>query len=154
MPYAEDDAAFFFGRDQDSRLIVDNLRAYPLCVLFGPSGVGKSSVLRAGVLRRSGEIRRAEGPLRDRRQATAYFSSWRDDPTLALQRVIAAEILAATGRDLGLATDQLDPDAVIAACADSDIDLLLLIFDQFEEYFLSTVTTRSVDADSPAAPGA
>ena len=136
MPYTEDDAAFFFGRDQDSRLIVDNLRAYPLCVLFGPSGVGKSSVLRAGVLRRiRGDAARRKDRFGIVDTATAYFSAWRDDPTLALHRVIAAQILAATGRDPGLATDRLDPEAVVAACADSDIDLLLIL-DQFEEYFL------------------
>src|SRR4051812_7764059 len=106
MPYTEDDAAFFFGRERDSRLIVDNLTAYPLCILFGPSGVGKSSVLRAGVLRR---IRAEATRRRERRDrqaepdesfaetAAAYFSTWRDDPIRTLPRVLAAELGAVTG---------------------------------------------------------
>jgi hypothetical protein len=42
MPYTEDDAELFFGRDRDTRLIIDNLKAYRITVLYGPSGVGKS----------------------------------------------------------------------------------------------------------------
>ena len=50
--FAKDDADFFFGRTRDIRLIVANVFASPLTVLYGPSGVGKTSVLRAGVLPR------------------------------------------------------------------------------------------------------
>ena len=39
-PYAEKDAQFFFGRSQDSHLIVANLFCARVTVLFGPSGVG------------------------------------------------------------------------------------------------------------------
>src|SRR4029453_5877168 len=49
-PYDEDDARFFFGREKAQRIIRANLLAYPLTVLYGATGVGKSSVLRAGVV--------------------------------------------------------------------------------------------------------
>ena len=49
-PYSEADADFFFGRHQDIDIITKNLRAWRLTVLYGDSGVGKSSVLRAGVV--------------------------------------------------------------------------------------------------------
>ena len=49
-PYSEADADFFFGRQQDIGIITRNLRAWRLTVLYGESGVGKSSVLRAGVI--------------------------------------------------------------------------------------------------------
>src|SRR5215216_3122217 len=48
-PFAEADASYFFGRVRDRRVIADNLLATRLTLLYGPSGVGKSSVLRAGV---------------------------------------------------------------------------------------------------------
>ena len=48
--YSEEDADFFFGRQQDIDIITKNLRAWRLTVLYGESGVGKSSVLRAGVV--------------------------------------------------------------------------------------------------------
>lgn len=48
----ERDARNFFGRVRERDVIVANLLASRLTVLYGPSGVGKSSVLRAGVVRR------------------------------------------------------------------------------------------------------
>src|SRR2546421_450820 len=49
-PFLEDDAAIFFGRDKETRIISANLRTRRLTLLYGPTGVGKSSVLGAGVL--------------------------------------------------------------------------------------------------------
>src|SRR5256885_8853594 len=51
-PFDENAAAFFFGRERETRLIEASLFAAPLTLLYGASGVGKSSVLRAGVLPR------------------------------------------------------------------------------------------------------
>ena len=53
------DALLFFGRERDREIVVANLVASRLTVLYGASGVGKSSLLRAGsrttsVARRSG----------------------------------------------------------------------------------------------------
>ena len=50
IPYEEEDMPFFFGRENETRLIVANLFAAPLTLLYGASGVGKSSVLCAGVI--------------------------------------------------------------------------------------------------------
>jgi WD40 repeat protein len=49
-PFAVEDADFFFGRDSETRVISANLRTRRLTLLYGPSGVGKSSVLQAGVI--------------------------------------------------------------------------------------------------------
>src|SRR6266571_592303 len=46
------DALLFFGRARETETIVANLQASRLTVLHGPSGVGKSSILRAGVAHR------------------------------------------------------------------------------------------------------
>lgn len=45
------DALLFFGRAAESDVVVANLLASRLTVLYGESGVGKSSLLRAAVLR-------------------------------------------------------------------------------------------------------
>src|SRR5215510_12246888 len=50
MPYTEEDAPFFFGREAEREIITANLMASRLTLLYGPSGVGKSSVLNAGVV--------------------------------------------------------------------------------------------------------
>src|SRR2546427_5142638 len=72
------DALFFFGRDRDSQVIAANLMASRVTVLFGPTGVGKTSVLRAGVayrLRREVEVE------------VRLHSSWTGDPHDALDGV-------------------------------------------------------------------
>src|SRR5207244_13020753 len=45
------DALLFFGRERETEIGVANLIASRLTILYGPSGVGKSSLLRAGVAR-------------------------------------------------------------------------------------------------------
>jgi hypothetical protein len=51
-PYTDsaDDCARFFGREQEQEIIIANLYATSLTVFYGASGVGKSSVLLAGVV--------------------------------------------------------------------------------------------------------
>ena len=46
------DVLLFFGRERESEVVAANLMASRLTVLYGPSGVGKSSLLRAGVAQR------------------------------------------------------------------------------------------------------
>ena len=55
--YGEADAESFFGRDEEIRSCVERLRTVSLLSIVGPSGSGKSSLLRAGLasaLRRDG----------------------------------------------------------------------------------------------------
>ncbi len=51
-PFEADDQALFFGRAQDIRILLERLRAEPLLLVAGDSGVGKSSLCRAGLLSR------------------------------------------------------------------------------------------------------
>ena len=67
------DALLFFGRERETEIVVANLIASRLTVLYGPSGVGKSSLLRAAVARSLRAL--PEEPL------VVVFSSWSDDPT-------------------------------------------------------------------------
>jgi len=57
-PFQEADADRFHGRAREVGAVLARLRSSPLIALAGPSGVGKSSLIRAGVipqLKRSGE---------------------------------------------------------------------------------------------------
>ena len=57
MPYDVDDNEGFFGRDRDIRLSRERLEAEGVLAVLGPSGSGKSSLVRAGIvaaLRREG----------------------------------------------------------------------------------------------------
>ena len=49
---SELDALLFFGRERERDVVIANLMAARLTLFYGPSGVGKSSLLNAGVCRR------------------------------------------------------------------------------------------------------
>ena len=72
-------------------MLADNFRAYRITVLYGQSGVGKSFVGRAGMLRRLGE-EAAENvaELGSPRLLPVGFSAWSlDDPLAALKGAYA-----------------------------------------------------------------
>ena len=54
--YTEKDAKWFFGRTTERKIILAHLRTAPLTLLYAESGVGKSSLLRAGVAARLREL--------------------------------------------------------------------------------------------------
>lgn len=135
-PYTEDDYAYFFGRSQEIDTISANLEVARITLLYGPSGVGKSSVLRAGVVHDLGL--RAQENLASGGVAEAipvYFNRWQRDPVRGFAQSLAAAVQPY------LRTEAAPPaDASLLAqlqywtrVTDSD---LLLILDQFEEYFL------------------
>jgi len=48
--FGEEDAKYFFGRDNEIRTALGSLDAWPLLAVIGPSGVGKSSFVHAGLV--------------------------------------------------------------------------------------------------------
>ena len=133
--YSESDADKFFGREAECALIIGNLRAARLTLLYAESGVGKSSLLRAGV---AAQIRAlAESDARERgapRLVPVVFSSWSDQPAGALIAAIAAAIEPFPGGDVELPRHELE--AALETAAKATGATLLVILDQFEEYFL------------------
>ena len=147
QPFREDHEAFFFGRERDIRVIASNLLAPSLTVLYGPSGVGKSSILRAGVM----------PYLRNQPKAAAvYFNRWQD---ISFPEELKREIRKVVRRP----SEQTLPDRELSAdiIASQATDALHIILDQFEEYLLyhegtqlaedfDSIVARLVNADSSA----
>ena len=48
--FTEKDSVFFFGREREAKALWERLRARPLWGVIGPSGAGKTSFVRAGVV--------------------------------------------------------------------------------------------------------
>ena len=52
LPFSEDQADFFHGRETEVTAFVEQLRVLPSLLVVGPSGAGKSSFVHAGVIPR------------------------------------------------------------------------------------------------------
>jgi WD40 repeat protein len=155
IPYGERDAPFFFGREKEARLITANLFASPLTLLYGASGVGKSSVLRAGVAH---QLRTREDLL------IVVFNSWQGNPGNDLIQAISDQIKIADQGAWERIKGQVSRNRemalndYLAICADELQRRLMIILDQFEEYFLyhpvedSFATAFSKAITSPKLP--
>lgn len=127
------DAPLFFGREAEIGLVVDRLRAESCVVVAGDSGVGKSSLCRAGVLPRA-----LDGGLEPGRMFEAVTLRPGPRPFHALVSMLAgclsrtpSEVAAYLGRDpwsLG---------ALLRPLTDAKRGLLIYV-DQLEE--LDTLT--------------
>jgi WD40 repeat protein len=115
---SELDALLFFGREREIAAVAANVLANRLTVLYGPSGVGKSSLLGAGVARRLRELSGAPVVVHD---------TWAEDPASRLIASIHAEC-----GELGATAGLVD---TVAAAAQQSGELHLLL-DNFEEYIL------------------
>ncbi|HEX8247153.1 MAG TPA: ATP-binding protein, partial [Pyrinomonadaceae bacterium] len=136
VPYTEQDAPFFFGREKERDIIIENLRASRLTLLYGPSGVGKSSVLNAGVSHRLHRMAHEcvqEYGLPE--FAVVNFRNWSDAP---LTRFIQA---AHESVAKALQIDAIEPVPhgtlveMLQALTERFGLELLIILDQFEENF-------------------
>lgn len=107
------DALFFCGRERERQVVVANLLASRLTVLYGASGVGKSSLLRAAV---------AHSLRREHDAAVVVFSSWAGDPRTGLGEAIDDAV--------GIESRGALLERLRAAGE------VYVILDQFEEYFL------------------
>jgi hypothetical protein len=139
VPYTDDDAALFFGRDAERSIIVANLRSSRFTLLYGPSGVGKSSVVGAGVVHYLRQRAKASIQKRGTPEfAVIYFNQWRDDPVVGLLRAVRQEVESLLG------TTFEDPPTTRFKTLDEQLVMwaervggdLLIILDQFEDYFL------------------
>ncbi len=137
-PFTEDDARYFFGRDADRAVITSNLIASRLTVLYGASGCGKRSLLDAGV---ANQINKIATP----RQIAACgapefvvvsFHEWRDGPRDALVARVHDRMEAALGRAVEPPPAGLSLADSLSAWSEHVSGALLIVLDQFDEYFL------------------
>ncbi|MDQ4068412.1 MAG: TIR domain-containing protein, partial [Actinomycetota bacterium] len=132
--FDEDHAQFFFGREEDTARILGLLHESRFAAVIGASGTGKSSLLRAGVVR---ALRAGRLPGSETWTVRVFTPGARPLSALAAQlhRAFPQESLQGTLDQLR--TDERTLDlAATAGLADSPPDRrLALVADQLEELF-------------------
>jgi WD40 repeat protein len=125
-PLREPDRPYLKGREDDQRVVIANLRTASLTILYGAAGVGKSSLLLAGVV-----------PQLQQDFPKTPVVVFRDWISADFPRRLARACIEATWR---LGTDHPRPaedrplDEVLRACAEASRNTVLVLLDQFEDY--------------------
>jgi serine/threonine protein kinase len=150
--FQESDAHRFFGRSREVAAVVTRLRDVPLLGIVGPSGVGKSSFVRAGVvpaLKVSGE-----------QWSTVVVRPGRT-PMAALAYALTPMLSTSTSTNTGATATELSADlshqhaiverlyaepgylgAALRSRARSRNQHILLFVDQFEELYTQVADPR------------
>jgi formylglycine-generating enzyme required for sulfatase activity len=142
--FEADHRALFFGRNAEVGIILDRLRSEPLLLVTGDSGVGKSSICRAGVLPAV-----AEGALGGGRAWSVCTFTPGKQPLSTLAAALAAALAIAPAELTRAATEGCDELAQAVGRRLGDASGLLLFVDQTEE-----LVTVSDPAERDAADAA
>ncbi len=138
IPFSDTDAPRFFGREAERRIVIDNLKASRLTLVYGASGVGKSSVLRAGVVHHLRLLSAQNlANLGTPKFVVVYFNAWKEDPLLALKMAVQDAVRPwIAGQALDLPSSETSLAQVLRVCSERANATLLVLLDQLEEYFL------------------
>jgi hypothetical protein len=129
-PFERNEQAIFFGRARDAEFLKDKIFSARLTLLYAPSGVGKSSILRTLVT----------PALEEQHAWVKYFDNWTgDDPSAALKARLVkfASELGVSNAGTGGGNDTPTLTEIIGRIAAVDDRTAVLIFDQFEEFLVA-----------------
>ena len=149
-PYFAKDAKFFFGRETETEIYSANLRSARLTVLYGTSGVGKSSVLQAGVVHHLRQLAAQDIKTYGQAEfAVVIYRDWAGDPLKGIARALREAIDESLGikPDVSKESSASKPEVTEEDPETADFVQmlqnwsqhygleLLIILDQFEELF-------------------
>ena len=115
VPFEEADEPYFFGRERECAAIFDRLFASRLTIVYGESGVGKSSILRAGVIKRIKEHELS---------VPVLVTDWSGTPTAGIDRALDGFVDRQPGESL---------EGRLRRTVSTKQQYVMVILDQFEE---------------------
>ncbi len=132
--FGEEHIEFFFGREQDIARVVEGLRDSRFLAVLGPSGSGKSSLVRAGVIP---ALKRGDLPGSKTWTIRLITPEARPSSVLAAQlvRLFPGESMQRTLDGLKADERTLDLAVSLAFAERPSDERLVLVIDQFEELF-------------------
>jgi HEAT repeat protein len=118
--FEPEDADIFFGRKDDTNRCLQKILSHRLTVLCGKSGVGKTSLIKAGIT----PVLRSDGRYR------LIYTRCGDDPSRSIKRALTDVV-----PDLAVISRKNLADFLAEARRITGQELIVLI-DQFEEFFI------------------
>jgi WD40 repeat protein len=169
LPFTEENAPFFFGREAEERALLEKIRVQGIIPIVGGSGVGKSSIVRAGLIPRLEQegnwlvmrMRPGRDPFRvlaarlhtEKKKLVEHADVTLAVKTIPVETVVESEKnQLAVSKEVMLASnvlqDRLKAKPEMLAVEMRDIaeytrSKVLLYIDQFEELFTSGVDERT-----------
>ncbi|MEM8860307.1 MAG: AAA family ATPase, partial [Chloroflexota bacterium] len=139
--FQESDSKFFFGREKLVDRLLERIQASPIVIISGPSGSGKSSVARAGLLHaiREGKIEKSKSWLVATMQP-------KGDPFEELAISLGAATKSLETRNQIRSDPQNFADVVNLHLDDDPKRRFVLLIDQFEELFTQTTDIETRQA--------
>jgi WD40 repeat protein len=150
--YTKAKANYFFGREVEQLAIIENLIACSLTVLYGACGVGKSSILNAGIIyhllqkiNNMDNFLDQNNCIINGKFSVILFDSWNshEPPLNLLIQQIKKDIReqwSCTLEPPNFSSDsdfvQILEDCIKYLSSQSNCGELFIILDQFEDYFL------------------
>jgi len=141
-----EDEDFYFGREDDVKAVLDRVKRAPITVVFGKPAIGKTSLLRAGIM----ASLKQESEDADKEHEFPWlvvYTRAGDDPVARIRQGVIAAVEDA-GFDTNELDDRLECCELIREAARLTGRQVLVLLDQFAEYFVKLgdkVRERFVD---------
>lgn len=157
LPFREDDAHLFYGRDAYIERLLEAVEKRPLVAVIGSSGSGKSSVVFAGLiprLRPTDQQPISQWQIIDFAPGKSPFENLSGEliPLLEPDLSESAQLVEANTLNENLVKGKISLHQVMARIASKldDRKRILLIVDQFEELYTQTEDTTVQEAFTKA----
>ncbi len=128
-----EDSDFFFGRDQEISQLIDLIERHRLTVLFGRSGIGKTSLIKAGVIARL--LGRDEEHLAEAEVWLPIYARCEDEPVANIRQATLHRA-EEEGYDLGDSAKLEELVNLLTAVASTSQKRVVVFLDQAEELFV------------------